>query len=147
MNIYEFIVKEVVAKRVVVEANTEEEAEQIALEEDMSKDFDDYSLTAELLEVGSDVDVWPSEGDNNMTYWKRVRIPCTEEHVVAVCLMEANGAEADDGTGAMRWSVLIADGSSPDEALEALDIMPACIADGLPRMEAEAALYAYMASH
>ena len=51
MKEYEFRVREVVEKTVFVEADTEEEAEQLALNEDLSKNFDDYSLDAELVSV------------------------------------------------------------------------------------------------
>lgn len=51
MNTYLFRVVETVTKFVTVEADSYEKAEELAYMEDMSKNFDDYSLEAELIRV------------------------------------------------------------------------------------------------
>lgn len=51
MKWYSYMVTETVQKYIWVEANSEEEAEALALAEDLEKNFDDYNKGALLLEV------------------------------------------------------------------------------------------------
>lgn len=51
MKWYQYEVTEVVKKTVWIEANSEEEAEALALESDLDKNFDYYDRSALLLEA------------------------------------------------------------------------------------------------
>lgn len=51
MNTYEFKVIEIITKYVTVEAESLEEAEEIAYQTDMDSNFDGYSLDAELIDT------------------------------------------------------------------------------------------------
>lgn len=51
MKKFEFVVRETISKTIYVEAETEEEAKEIALYEDLSKNFDDYALDAFLINI------------------------------------------------------------------------------------------------
>ena len=49
MKVYEIKVTEIITKYVTVEADSWEEAEEIAYQTDMDRNFDDYSLDAVMI--------------------------------------------------------------------------------------------------
>lgn len=134
-SIYKFVVTETVKKYVEVEAETQEEAEEIAANEDMDKNYDSYDREVTLLGATSletvngfpkYINGWNLEYAENMTYWKE-----GNNSFRAVCLYQLDTIEGND------WVILEAYGDTLEEALEALDVMPFPISDVMPRNDAE----------
>ena len=142
-SIYKFFVTETVKKYVEVEAETQEEAEEIAANEDMDKNFDSYDREVTLLGAISletvngypkNINGWNLEYTENMTYWKK-----GNNSYRAVSLYWLDTVEGDEGYNSEHdsWVILEAYGDTLEEALEALDIMPFPISDVMPRKDAE----------
>ena len=142
-SIYKFVVTETVKKYVEVEAETQEEAEEIAANEDMDKNYDSYDREVTLLGATSletingypkYINGWNLEYPENMTYWQKC-----DNFFVAVSLYWLDTVEGDEGYNPEgdSWVILKAYGDTLEEALEGLDIMPFPISDVMPRKDAE----------
>ena len=142
-SIYKFVVTETVKKYVEVEAETQEEAEEIAANEDMDKNYDSYDREVTLLGATSlesingypkYINGWNLEYADNMTYWKKA-----DNYFRAVCLMWLDTVEGDEGYNPEHdsWVIIEAYGDTIEEAFEALDIMPWSISDVMPRKDVE----------
>jgi len=142
-SIYKFVVTETVKKYVEVEAESQEEAEEIAANEDMDKNFDSYDREVTLLGATSletvngypkHINGWNLEYPENMTYWKKGK-----NSFRAVSLYWLDTVDGDEGYNPEHdsWVILDAYGDTLEETLEALDIMPFPISDVMPRKDAE----------
>lgn len=141
-NMYKFVVVETVKRWVEIEAETQEEAEEMALDVDMEKNPDFYEREAVCLETVSldtvdgcpkYVNGWNLECAENMTYWKNEK-----DFFVAVCLYWLDTVEGDEGYNPEQdsWVILKAYGDTLEEAIESLDFMPMTISDVMPKKDA-----------
>ena len=142
MNTYKFEVVETVKKIVEVEANSREEAEQMAAEEDMSKNYDDYSMEVNLLEETSPDSQYPvCIGDWKLIYPENLTYVREKNgSYSAICMFNIG----DNGDGFDYWIVHEASGDTVDDALEMLNIMPFPISDEMTRTDLEYTLLKYL---
>lgn len=139
MNTYKFEIVETVKKIVEVEANSREEAEQLAAQEDMSKNYDDYNMEITFLRETSPVCQYPVNTNKwelihpeNLTYAKR----CNNGMYHVICMYHLGDSDL--------WIATSADGDTLDDALEMLDIMPLPISDEMSRNDLEYTILQYV---
>lgn len=150
-SIYRFCVEETVKKYVEVEAESQEEAEQIALESDLDKNFDYYDRTATLETVQPSVwypmyiNGWNLADSENMTYWKDFG----ENHSEAVALCWIDIVEGEFGYNPEGdcYCLIWAENTDYESALESLYYSNATFGNVMRRKEAEAKLIKYMEAH
>ena len=149
--LYKYMVKEVVTKYVEVEAENEDEAYQMALEEDMMKNYDDYSLEAKLMEVEYISPNYPQRLNSwewtldadSLTYWKRLDTGYTE----VIGLVWLDTVEGDEGYNPDGdcWCVCCWIGDPGDEdVVQGWSETCRDISNVMRRKDAEAWLFDYM---
>ena len=142
MNTYKFEVVETVRKIVEVEANSREEAEQFAAQEDMSKNCDDYNMEIYFIKETSPDSKYPIRiNDWELIYPENLTYVRKHNGIYFVVCMFNIG---DDGDGFDYWVAHEASGDTVDDALEMLDIMPFPISDEMTRTDLEYTLLKYL---
>lgn len=148
---------ETVEKTVEIKADNLYEAEMIAQDEDMGKNYNDYSFTTTLLEERHDnckypvyINGWNLVYPENLTYWKERKPNRNRKNsiYVAVSLYWLDTIRGDEGYNPEHdsWVILKGIGDTVEEALEDLDIMPGVISDVGRRDDIENVLFTWMES-